>query len=65
MNTSAPRPTIEIVPLPIGGGWRVRIDDGRHLQFVSGFAARSDAEEWISSAAQAWLATLSQINGRL
>jgi hypothetical protein len=64
MKTSASLP-IEIVPSPAGGGWRVRIDDGRRLHFVSGFAARSDAEEWIRTAAQGWLATLRQISGRL
>ena len=65
MNTSPASPSFEIVTLPIGNGWRVRISDGRHLQFVSGFDAKSHAEEWVRSSSPAWLDKLKTITDRL
>ena len=38
-------PPFEIVTMPIGKGWRVRISDGQRMQFVSGFDAKAKAEE--------------------
>jgi hypothetical protein len=65
MNTSPAVPTFEVVTMPIGNGWRVRISDGRHLQFVSGFDAKSHAEEWVRCSAHAWLDKLKTISERL
>lgn len=65
MNTRPASSTLEIVTLPIGNGWRVRITDGRHLQFVSGFDAKSNAEEWVSSSSSPWLDKLKTITERL
>ena len=65
MNTSPASPSFEIVTLPIGNGWRVRISDGRHLQFVSGFDAKSNAEEWVRNSSSAWLDKLKTITERL
>lgn len=56
---------IEIIPIPIGDFWRVRIQDGERLQFVSGFAKRSEAEEWIKRGAARWLAGLQHSATRL
>lgn len=65
MNTSPATHAFEIVTIPIGNGWRVRISDGRQLQFVSGFDARSKAEEWVRSSSPAWLDKLKTIAERL
>lgn len=65
MNMSPASPTFEIVTLPIGNGWRVRITDGRHLQFVSGFDAKSKAEEWVRSSSTIWLDSLKHAIERL
>ena len=65
MNASPTSSTIEIVTLPIGNGWRVRISDGRHLQFVSGFDAKSHAEEWVRNSSPTWLDKLKTITERL
>jgi hypothetical protein len=65
MNTSTVSPTLEIATMPIGNGWRVRISDGRRLQFVSGFEAKSAAEEWVRNSSHAWLAKLKTIVERL
>ena len=46
----------EILVLPIGNGWRVRISDGQHLHFVGGFDAEDKANEWVRNASSAWLA---------
>ena len=40
MNTSPTSPSFEIVTMPIGNGWRMRMCDGQRLQFVGGFEAR-------------------------
>lgn len=64
MNTS-PAPSFEIVTMPTGNGWRVRISDGQHMQFVSGFEARAKAEEWVRSSSQAWLDALRKAAERL
>lgn len=61
MNTNPATPTVEIVTMPIDNGWRVRIADGRRLQFVSGFEAKSDAEQWARHSAHAWLTKLRTI----
>jgi len=61
MNPHPATPTVEIVTMPIGNGWRVRIADGRRLQFVSGFEAKSDAEQWAHTSAHAWLTKLRTI----
>ena len=65
MNTSSVPATLEIVAMPIGNGWRVRISDGQRLQFVSGFDAKSAAEEWVNSSSRAWLAKLATVVERL
>jgi hypothetical protein len=65
MNTNPPPATLEVVTMPSGNGWRVRIADGQRLQFVSGFAAKSAAEEWVRSSSRAWLAKLPTIVERL
>ena len=65
MNTSQAFPSFEVVTLPIGNGWRVRISDGRHLQFVSGFDAKSHAEEWVRNSSPTWLDKLKTITERL
>ena len=51
--------------MPAGNGWRVRISDGQHLQFVSGFDAKSQAEEWVRSSSSAWLDRLKTTAERL
>jgi len=61
MNTNPATPTVEIVTMPIGNGWSVRIAGGRRLQFVSGFEAKSDAEQWAHTSAHAWLTKLRTI----
>jgi hypothetical protein len=58
-------PAVELVTMPMHNGWRVRISDGTHLQFVSGFAAKHDADEWIRRSSQSWLAKLNTIAERL
>jgi hypothetical protein len=65
MNTSSASSSFEIVTLPIGNGWRVRISDGRHLQFVSGFDAKSHADEWVRNSSSTWLTKLKRIAERL
>lgn len=65
MNTNPATPIVEIITLPIGDGWRVRISDGQRLHFVSGFAAKSAAEEWARHSARAWLANLRAFAERL
>ncbi|MDP2410314.1 MAG: hypothetical protein Q8M26_08510 [Pseudolabrys sp.] len=65
MNTNPAALTLEIVFLPIGNGWRVRISDGNHLQFISGFETQSDAEQWVRTSARAWLAKLETVAERL
>jgi hypothetical protein len=49
MNTNPAPATLEVVTMPSGNGWRMRIADGQRLQFVSGFDAKSAAEEWVRS----------------
>ena len=61
MNTHPAAPAVEVVTMPIGNGWRVRIADGRRLQFVSGFEAKRDAEQWAHTSAHAWLTKLKTI----
>ena len=65
MNTHPATPNVEVVTMPIGNGWRLRIADGCRLQFVSGFEAKSeaksDAEQWAHTAAHAWLTKLRTI----
>jgi len=70
MNTRPAAPTFAVVTMPIGNGWRVRISDGRRLQFVSGFDAKnfdakSNAEEWVRCSAHGWLDKLKTISERL
>ncbi len=65
MNTSPASPSFEIVTMPAGTGWRVRISDGQRMQFVSGFDARVTAEEWVRSSSHAWLDTLKNAAERL
>lgn len=65
MNTNQPAPAVEIVTMPIGNGWRVRISDGRRMQFVGGFDAKAKAEEWARNSAHAWLDTLKTLSERL
>ena len=65
MNPDSETPAFEIVTLPIGNGWRVRISDERRMQFVSGFDAKSSAEEWVRSSSPAWLDTLKNATERL
>lgn len=65
MNTNPETPAFEIVTMPIGNGWRVRISDGQHMQFVSGFDAKSSAEEWVRNSSPAWLDNLKTITERL
>ena len=61
MNTGTVGKIFEITTTPIGDGWRVRIADGRRLQFVGGFEAKSDAEQWAHKSAHAWLIKLRTI----
>jgi len=61
MNANQATSGFEVVTLPIGIGWRVRISDGRHLQFVGGFARKNDAEDWVRRSSSAWLAKLKKI----
>ena len=65
MNANPAPATPEIITLPIGDGWRVRISDGQRLQFVSGFDAKSSAEEWVRTSSHAWLDTLKNATERL
>jgi hypothetical protein len=65
MNNAAATTTLEVTTLPMRNGWRVRITDGKHLQFVSGFEAKRDAEEWVRRSSQSWLAKLSTVADRL
>lgn len=65
MNTRPASSTFEVVTLPIGNGWRVRITDGRHLQFVSGFDAKNNAEEWVRNSSSGWLDKFKAITERL
>ncbi len=51
--------------MPIGNGWRVRISDGQHMQFVSGFEAKSKAEEWVRNSSHAWIDSLKTLAERL
>lgn len=55
MNASPVTTEFEIVTLPLGKGWRVRISDGRHLQFIGGFDANDRAEEWVHTSSSTWL----------
>jgi hypothetical protein len=64
MNTS-PAPTFEIVTMPIGNGWRVRITDGQRMQFVGGFEAKAKAEEWVRNSSRSWLDALKTASERL
>ena len=65
MNTNKTSPALEIVTLPIGNGWRVRISDGQRMQFVAGFEAQSKAEEWARNSARTWLDKLKTLPERL
>jgi len=65
MNANPATPSFEIVTMPIGNGWRVRISDGSRMQFVSGFEAKAMAEEWVRSSSHAWLDTLKTASERL
>jgi hypothetical protein len=65
MITNPASATLDIVTLPIGDGWRVRIFDGHRLQFVGGFEAKSAAEEWVRHSARAWLANSREFAERL
>ncbi|MBI3704783.1 MAG: hypothetical protein HY244_13295 [Rhizobiales bacterium] len=65
MNTNSAAPSFEIVAMPIGSGWRVRISDGQSMHFVSGFDAKSQAEEWVRSSSTAWLKTIKNAPERL
>ncbi len=65
MNTSPASPRFEIVTMPTGAGWRVCISDGQRMQFVSGFDARTTAEEWVRRSSHAWLDTLKNAAERL
>jgi hypothetical protein len=65
MNTNPATADVEIVTLPIGGGWRVRIYDGRHLQFIGGFDAKDRAEEWVRISSATWLSRLKNLAERL
>ena len=51
--------------MPIHNGSRVGISDGKQLQFVSGFDAKRDADEWIRNSSQTWLAKLNTAFERL
>ncbi len=65
MSAGPTSPSFEIVAVPVGNGWRVRISDGVRMQFVSGFDGKAAAEEWITSSAPAWLAALQTAAERL
>lgn len=65
MNTNPAASAFEIVTLPIGNGWRVRIADGRRLQFVGGFDDKRAAEDWARRSSSTWLAKLKTIADRL
>jgi len=65
MNTNQTAPAFEIVTMPIGNGWRVRISDGQRMQFVGGFEAQAKAEEWVRKSSRAWLDTLKSLPERL
>ena len=65
MSTNPAPATLEIATMPIGNGWRVRISDGQRLHFVSGFDAKSAAEEWVNNSSRAWLAKLGTLVERL
>jgi hypothetical protein len=61
MNTNPATPAVKIVTMPIGNDWPVRISDGRRLQFVSVFEAKSSAEAWVRNSSHAWLNKLRTI----
>lgn len=61
MNANQATGGFEVVTLPIGNGWRVRISDGRHLQFVGGFEDKDHADDWVRRSSSAWLAKLKTI----
>jgi hypothetical protein len=65
MNTRPASASFEIVTLPIGNGWRVRIADGEHLQFVIGFDASGNAEERGRASSRTWLDRLKTLAERL
>jgi hypothetical protein len=65
MNTNPATADFEIVTLPIGKGWRVRISDGRHLQFIGGFDAKDRADEWVRTSSSNWLDKLKTLTDRL
>ena len=65
MNMSAVDAIPEISTMPIGSGWRVRIWDGQRLQFIGGFDAKSEAEEWVRKAMPSWLKKLQTAADRL
>lgn len=65
MKAQLEKSGVEVTTMPIGNGWRVRIFDGRHLQFVSGFNTKRDAEDWIRKSSQLWLSNLDTLVDRL
>jgi len=65
MSTNQIPPALEIVTLPIGNGWRVRISDGQRMQFVGGFDARAKAEDWVRNSSRDWLDKLKTLPERL
>lgn len=65
MNANRSSTNLEVVTMPIGNGWRVRISDGQRLQFVGGFDAKAAADEWVRRSSAGWLAKLKDITERL
>lgn len=65
MNANQAAPMLEVVTMPIGNCWRVRISDGQRMQFIGGFEAQAKAEEWIRTSSGAWLDTLKHLPERL
>lgn len=65
MNENRSSASFEVVTLPIGNGWRVRIADGERLQFIGGFDAKTAADDWVRRFAAGWLTKLKDFGGRL
>ena len=65
MSSDRPSITPELVAVPSGDGWRVRILSEGRLQFIEGFDTKSSAEEWIRAAASDWIAKVAAFKERL
>ena len=58
MSANPAPANLEVVTLPIGNGWRVRISDGQRLQFVGSVDTKASAADRVRHSSPAWLTRL-------